>query len=555
MKKLQDILSKKKIKGSDFDGVITAGIIPEKGTIILTGRPKEDEEFVREHLEHNNEIYFFPDQDKIDGKLSKDKLVGTWKGEMIKKLGITSFIDDTEKQLEIIQKINPNIELLHVKQEDPVIENVKQSLKPSSEVTACVIDYGTFICLAEKLGETFKKVYYYTPTSKEYYSIEDSVKATGLKTVERVEDIFEPKFIEKIDLFIFPDIGYEGLQKHLKSLGKAVWGNMGADELELFRDHFLNVLKELGLPTIHSEKIVGLDKLREYLKTVKNKYIKVNKYRGNMETFHHIDSDHSDPELDRLDIQFGGLSNEIVFIVQDHIDTDVETGADLWCIDGKFPSKCSQGYEKKNELYLASLIDYDKLPEVVKVVNEKLAPLLKKFNYRNFMATEIRVKDGVPYFIDPTMRMPGQSGEQLLETCTNLADVIWNGANGEVIDPEFKYKFSAAATMHYTAGGEWSVLKVPEKIRKWVKLYHYCERDGLCHFPPKSNDELGVVLGVSNTIDGAIDRLKEHLKEMKGESIDCNLQGFVELLKDIEEAEDHGIKFSNKKVPDPKSVV
>ena len=83
MKKLQDILSKKKIKGSDFDGVITAGIIPEKGTIILTGRPKEDEEFVREHLEHNNEIYFFPDQDKIDGKLSKDKLVGTWKGEMM----------------------------------------------------------------------------------------------------------------------------------------------------------------------------------------------------------------------------------------------------------------------------------------------------------------------------------------------------------------------------------------------------------------------------------------------------------------------------------------
>ncbi|CAM5999303.1 unnamed protein product [Sphagnum balticum] len=451
--------------------------------------------------------------------------------------------------------MNPDVELLKNDVKDGETEEVSHETKPAKDVVACVVDYGTFICLAEKLGETYKKVYYYTPSSKEYYSVEDCVKATGLKNVERVEDIFDPAFMEKVDLFIFPDIGYEGLQKHLKSLGKAVWGNMGADELELFRDHFLKVLTDLGLPTIHSEKIVGLDKLREHLKTVKNKHIKVNKYRGNMETWHHIDSEHSDPELDRLDIQFGGLSDEIVFIVQDHIDTDVETGADLWCIDGKFPNKCSQGYEKKNELYLASLIDYDKLPDVVKVVNEALAPLLKKFKYRNFMATEIRVKDGVPYFIDPTMRMPGQSGEQLLETCTNLPDVIWNGANGIVIEPDFKYKFSAAATMHYTAGGEWSVLKVPEKVRKWVKLYHYCERDGICHFPPKSNDELGVVLGCSNTIEGAIDKLKEHLKELKGESIECPLHGFVELLEDIEEAEEHGIQFTTKKIPDPKSVI
>ncbi len=432
---------------------------------------------------------------------------------------------------------------------------VASQLKPISEVTACVFDYGTFLCLADKLGEKYKKVYYYTPTALEYYSIADLVKGTGIENIERVEDIFDPKIMEEIDLFIFPDIGYEGLQKHLKGLGKAVWGNMGADELELFRDHFLKVLKDLGLPVIHSETITGLTALRDHLEKVENKYIKVNKYRGNMETWHHIDYDHSRPELDRLDIQFGGVKEDIVFVVQDHIKTDVETGCDTWCIDGKFPTKFSQGYEKKNELYLASLIDEEKLPEVIRVVNEALAPLLKEFKYRNFMATEIRVKDGVPYFIDPTMRMPGQSGEQLLETCTNLAEIIWHGANGEMIEPDFKYKFSAAATMHYTAGGEWSILKVPEKVKKWVKLYHYCKKDDLYHFPPKDNDEVGVVLGCSNTIEGAIENLKEHLEELKGESIECKLEGFVELLKDIENAEEHGIEFTTQKIPDPKNAV
>jgi C4-type Zn-finger protein len=77
----------------------------------------------------------------------------------------------------------------------------------------------------------------------------------------------------------------------------------------------------------------------------------------------------------------------------------------------------------------------------------------------------------------------------------------------------------------------------------------------LYHFPPKSNDELGVVLGAANTIEGAIDKLKENLEMMKGESIECNLHGFSELLADIEDAEEHGIEFTTQEIPDPKQVL
>ena len=430
---------------------------------------------------------------------------------------------------------------------------VTKPTKSVKEATVCVVDYGSFICLAEKLSESFKKTYYYTPTSQEFYSIADLVKADGLENVERIHDLFE--HIDEIDLFVFPDIGYGGLQQYLRSIGKAVWGSMGADKLEILRTKFLETLKELKLPVIHTETIKGLTELRDHLEDVENKWIKVNKYRGNMETWHHIDIDHSRQYLDKLATEFGGLQDTVTFVVQDFIATDVECGYDGWCVDGEFPEASYQGYEKKNDLYLGSLLKKEDLPKEVKLINEALAPLLKKFGYRNFFATEIRVKDGVPYFIDPTMRMPGQTGEQMLETCSNLADVIWQGAHGILIKPDFKYKFAAEATMHYTAEGDWSVIKIPDEIRQWVKPFHYTKLGDAYHFPPKSNDELGVVIGVGDTIKEAVSALMDNLEKLEDEPIKARVAGFIDLIKCIKDAEKNGIYFTSQKIPDLTDLV
>jgi hypothetical protein len=274
-----------------------------------------------------------------------------------------------------------------------------------------------------------------------------------------------------------------------------------------------------------------------------------------METWHHFDYEHSLPELDRLSIEFGGLQDEVVFVVQDFIKTDVEIGYDGWCVDGEFPEASFQGYEKKDELYLGSLRTIDQLPKEVKLINEALAPLLKKFQYRNFFATEIRIKDGTPYFIDPTLRMPGLTGEQMLETCSNLAEVIWYGAHGKMIKPKYKYSFAAEATMHYTAGGEWKFIKVPEKIKQWVKLLHYCKVDDTYHFPPSEKDEVGVILGLGDSIESAIGALKKNIKAMDKEPIKVKLDGFYDLLEGIEDAAKYGITFTDDKLPDISKVL
>ena len=429
-------------------------------------------------------------------------------------------------------------------------------MKDVSKVKAVVVDYGSFTGLAERLAEEMDTVFYYTPCESEFKDVTQCCKGDGLAKVVRIEDIMDPEVFDKADLYVFPDIGFTGHQKFLRRAGKAVWGSMGADELELYRTRFLKTIKELGLPTIPSVTIRGLTELRRHLRGVKDKWIKINIYRAQMETWHHLDWEHSGPELDRLAGEFGPLQDQCIFVVQDNLPTQVEIGYDGWTVDGQFPAESFQGYEKKNELYLGSRLAADKLPAAVKKINTAMAPLLKQYQYRNFIATEIRVgKDGKAYFIDPTMRMPGQTGEQLLRTCANLPEVIWRGAQGELIKPVFKYKFAAESTMHYTAGGAWWTLRIPEKVRPWTSLYHFCELDGACIFPPKTNDEPGVVIGAGQTIQAAIDHLKANIELLKDEPVRCHTHGFVELIKAIEDAEKHGVEFTSQAIPSPAAVM
>ena len=430
-------------------------------------------------------------------------------------------------------------------------------MKEVSEITACVVDYGSFISLADKLSETYRRVYYYSPFEQEYQGVKTSVIGVGLNRVQRLDEFMDPAILKDIDLFIFPDIGYGGLQRYLRSIGKLVWGSMGASDLELYRTYFLKVLDDLGLPIIHSVKITGLTKLADHLKTVKNKWVKINRFREDMETWHHLDYLHSQRELERLALKFGPTKEYAVFVVQDDIGDAREIGYDGLTVDGQYPALSYSGYEKKNELYLGSLLKNTNLPEPVRLVNEAMSPLLREYAYRNFIATELRVKDGVPYFIDSTARMAGQTMEHQTETCCNLPEVVLYGANGELLEPRFTHKYAAEATLHYTAGigDDWKTIRVPETVRPWTKLYHYCQLDEACHFPPYKNDEVGVLCGVGDSVEESIEALKENFKAYKDEPLSIKIEGFADLLVEIKKAEDEDMEFTDQPLPSPEIVL
>lgn len=430
-------------------------------------------------------------------------------------------------------------------------------MKDISEVTALVVDYGTFISLAERMGQDCAKVYYYSPHEKEYKDIYDCVQGDGLELVTRLDDFLDPDVLKTIDCAIFPDIEFNGLQKHLIEQGIAVWGSRGGSDIELYRTQFLKILKDLGLPVVPTKKIVGLPALADHLIDVEDKWIKIDRYRENMETWHHLDYPHSQRKLEQLAMIFGPFKDHVVFLVQDNIPDAQEIGYDGWMIDGQFPSYSFQGYEKKNELYLGSMLSNDELPEVVREINQAFSPLMaERYGYRNFWATEIRKVDDTGFFIDPTPRMAGQTMEHLFETCTNLPEIIWYGANGVVLEPEFEYPFAAEATMHYTeSADQWMTFRIPKSVRRWCKLYHHAECDGAFHVPPGKNDEVGVVIGNGKTVGEAIEHLQDNFSQLSNEPLQIRTEGFADLLNQIKEAQKDGMKFSDKPLPDPAIVL
>src|SRR6516164_5202949 len=119
-------------------------------------------------------------------------------------------------------------------------------IKDTKDVVCCVVDFGMFMPVALKLSESYKQVYYTTPTEKGFQEIGDFASGAGVEKIQRIEDYLSPSIFDTIDLFVFPYILYGGLQEHLVACGKSVWGARHGDELERLKGKFYNTLDQVG---------------------------------------------------------------------------------------------------------------------------------------------------------------------------------------------------------------------------------------------------------------------------------------------------------------------
>jgi hypothetical protein len=428
--------------------------------------------------------------------------------------------------------------------------------KDISEVTACVVDFGMFMPVAQTLGKQAKKVYYHTPTEKGFQVIDDFVMGGGVKGIKRIDDYFKHEVYDEIDLFVFPYILYGGLQDHLRRCGKAVWGAGHADELERMKGTFYDSLKEAGLEVPPHEEIMGMTALRKHLKERENVFIKMDKFRGTMDTWKHRNYLESRDYLDRLTCKLGPFQERILFYVLEEIKTPIEGGIDTYCIDGQWPQTAVLGYENKNETYLAVVKPMDELPEVFTKVNKAYTPILERYGYRQFFSTEVRVKDGVSYFIDPTCRTASPAGEEMLDLFGNMGEIMWRGAQGELVQPEITHQCAGEAYIHWTGGKEgWKCLPIPKEFRDRVKIYASAYVDGVFWSPPDDEDVIGCIVGLGDTPEEVIDSIKESIEALGEAPISVNTASFVDLIKEIESAQEQGIEFCSEALPRPATVV
>lgn len=419
--------------------------------------------------------------------------------------------------------------------------------------TILVRDYGLFAEWAVKLTEYFGRVLYYCPYKTAFPRSQQYAIGTGLEGVERITDFWD--HVAETDIFFFPDV-YDGdLQVFLREeLGKPVWGAARGEELELMRWQTKMFLKkDLHLPVQPVERIIGIDNLRDYLMDRTDKYVKISLLRGDFETFRHDNYHLSEPILDDIEQKMGPYKFSKEFVVEDAIDDAIEVGYDGFTIDGRYPDPGMFGYEIKDVAYVGVVRPYQKLPQQVKEVNQKLAPVFAEYNYRGFWSSEIRVpRDGKPYLTDPCCRAGSPPSELYQEMFSNWGEIIWSGAHGELAQPEPTGRYGVEVLIHSQwADQHWQAIYVEPEVRQWVKLRNVCQVEDVLYVAPQvvGLPEIGAIVAVDDSLLGAIKKVKSYCEKVTGYSIDLNLDRVSEAVDTIKQGEAHGIRFSEEPLP------
>lgn len=406
-----------------------------------------------------------------------------------------------------------------------------------STKTVCVFDNGLFPELAVSLGKSFGRTYYYSSWETSFPRSSSMLIGRGIEGVERIDSIWP--YIDKIDVFAFADILHGPLQVYLRSIGKRVWGSGLAESLELHRAASKKWFRDLGLPVGPYRALRGMSELRRHLQMHDDQYVKISRSRGDMETFHAKSYELIEPRLDELEHALGATKDQTEFVVEESIPAKAEVGYDGFTVDGRFPAKALFGVETKDAGYVGQVVPYSTLPRGVGFVNQKLAPLFKDLTYRGFFSSEIRIaEDGTPYLIDPCCRMASPPGELYLYLIENLAEIIWAGSDGDLVDPAWKYDWGAQIVLHSDwAEHGWQPVKFDAALREHVKLHYLTVIDGTHYYVPQEVKfpEIGSVVAGGNTKEEAIKNAKEIAEQVEGYGIHFNIAALEDAAAKMEQ--------------------
>lgn len=413
-----------------------------------------------------------------------------------------------------------------------------------SSKTAIVYDRGgLYLYCAEKLAEKFGKVMYYLADSDAYPTSAKASIGHGLSHVTRIHDFW--KNVDKADIIYFFDC-YDGeLQQWLRDKGYTVFGSGRGEKIEIDKILFLETLEKLGLPCPKTYVAEGMEDMLNYLSDNDGEtlYLK-NLHRGDFESRKFTSLAQSRPFFNDLRKRLGSACDTLEVLVQHKIDAECEVGYDGYMLDGEYTSNGIIGYEIKDKGFIGKV--FPETPDILKEINDAFSDTFKKLGYRGNYSTEVRItKDGVPYYIDATCRVPSPPGEALCELYHNWAEATYQLATGELpkLEPVAKYVAEIVLTSGWHEDHEIHV-KFPKSIKRFVKLKNHTVRDGEYYCIPNGNDEFfGAVIGFGNTVDEAVERVLEYAKQIEADGLEYDPAMFDKAKEQIKSGEKFGIKF------------
>jgi len=451
----------------------------------------------------------------------------------------------------ITQKATATAQIAPLRQKQPATHTttsttVTKSLKTPdlSKMTAIVYDRGgLYLYCAEKLAEKYGKVMYYLADADAYPSSQKHTIGMGIKNIKRIHDFW--KYVDEADCIYFFDC-YDGeLQHWLREKDYTVFGSGHGEQIEIDKILFLETLEKLDLPCAKTYLAEGLDDLKKYLEKNDGETMWLkNLHRGDFETRKFKNMSQIKPFLDDLRNRIGTASDTIEILVQHKIESACEVGYDGYNVDGKYTDNCIIGVEVKDRGFVGKI--FPETPDIVKGINDAFSDIFAQLGYRGNYSTEIRVtKEGEPYYIDATCRVPSPPGELMCEIYENWAEATYQIACGElpILKPKAKFGAVIILTSAWYDGHELHV-SFPSKYKNAVKLKNHTARDGEFYCIPNGNGGFfGAVVTYADTLDEAIAECCKIAEEVEADELEYDSSLFDKAKEAIDSGKAFGIEF------------
>lgn len=411
---------------------------------------------------------------------------------------------------------------------------------------ALVLDYGNNIFFAIKLAEKFGTVFYwsgpYVTNSFPTHNVEDI--ANNVPNLVKVKEWAEA--YEQADMVSFCDSMEPFLQHWMRSHGMPVFGCGFADRLEHDRLYLKQTLTELGLPVGTYYTAHGLDELEQILIGAKNVYCK-GSIRGNGETWFHKNWQLTKRQFMKLRIEMGLYANRETYVVEEKIPCLGETGFDGFFVGNQFAPIGMCGVEVKDCCFLGRFIRYQLLPECIKSVTDKLAPVFEQMEYNGQHSNEIIIsKDKRGFLLDNSNRIPSPPGELMMEAITNYPEVVWDIAHGKIPNIQYDHQWGAQVIIKSEIAMEDdSPIIVPDEFKKNVKIKNLSiDEDGTWYYVPAQGlgmKEIGSIIFTGNSPDEVIKGIEKIADSIEGFDISMNVESLDEAKKSIDKLIKAGI--------------
>lgn len=415
-----------------------------------------------------------------------------------------------------------------------------------------VYDTGLFVTQAAALADNGKnEVKYVTNWQTRFPRYADHSIGKYFPGLKKEYSFWD--WVEWADCIVCFDVAFNDAIAWLRKKypDKSIVGSGDGHALEDDREKLKKCIEVFGLQMQKYDVIYGLKDLREYIKKNPKRYIKLNRFRYDAESFFAEDYDTVKLKLDKLQVVLGPHAEDnnpkegFPFICEEVIDSEVECGCDLFFSGNDYVRPYLYGYEISKGPYIGRVAD--ELPVALQETMDCFAPLLSKLGWHGPVSTEEKIiSRDENYFLDICSRLPSPLSVAYPHLIRNWSDAIYLIGKGE--DVEFDIEAKYVAVCPFTdedAREDFVRINIKKGREKDCSLFMACgdEKGGL--YAVKGLEEVGSAIALGNSIDEVIDKLEKNAEYIDSPGMDKDkIVGIGDKMKElIEKGEAVGITF------------